>query len=107
VHIDNQTAGGILLFFLILIIGTGYRKRSRYIRARDKRLTEARHALEWDRNPETRDKPYRRKQFEIDHRVPYSRGGSNKAHNLKLIPKKENRRKGAKMPSLWDRFWDS
>ena len=33
---------------------------------------------------------------EVDHKVPLSRGGSNSRHNLRVVSRRTNRRKGAK-----------
>jgi hypothetical protein len=45
---------------------------------------------------------YDPKQHDIDHVVPFSRGGSHSEENLRVLPKKDNRRKGAKMPRFRD-----
>lgn len=104
---DQHTAAWIFFIVLLLVILRQRRhSRSRYISAHDKRVAEAKHALDWETNPETRGKPYRRKNYHIDHFVPHVRGGSNRARNLRLIRKEENLRKGAKMPTLWERFWN-
>jgi CRISPR/Cas system Type II protein with McrA/HNH and RuvC-like nuclease domain len=44
------------------------------------------------------------RDYEFDHYVPFSKGGSSDPDNIRIIPKKENRKKGAKMPSFFDRF---
>ena len=33
---------------------------------------------------------------EVDHKIPLSKGGSNKRSNLRLVSRRTNRRKGAK-----------
>ncbi|MGH6887636.1 MAG: HNH endonuclease [Rhizomicrobium sp.] len=38
----------------------------------------------------------------IDHIWPFSRGGSHTTDNLRVIHRKQNLRKGAKRPRLWD-----
>jgi hypothetical protein len=38
----------------------------------------------------------------IDHIWPFSKGGSHTPDNLRVIAKKENLRKGAKRPRVWD-----
>lgn len=40
----------------------------------------------------------------IDHIVPFSRGGDNSPENLRVVDKKQNLRRGAKMPKLRDFF---
>ena len=38
----------------------------------------------------------------IDHIVPYSRGGDHSVANLRVLPKKDNLRRGARMPTFDD-----
>ncbi len=47
--------------------------------------------LEWDPG-----------KYHIDHVVPFSRGGDHSARNLRVIERKQNLRKGARMPRLRD-----
>lgn len=51
----------------------------------------------------TLDWLYNPKKHEIDHVVPWSRGGGNEADNLKVIPKARNRAKSNRSP-WWDIF---
>ncbi len=44
---------------------------------------------------------YNSRDLEIDHVVPFSKGGSSTEDNLRVIPRRENRAKGAKSP-WWD-----
>ena len=94
----NETA--LLIFFVavILILLARPRKRSRAIPAKSKRLAWAKFYGEFYSNPANADKPLRKKDYEFDHIVPFSRGGSHDPENIRVIPKKDNRRKGAKMP---------
>jgi 5-methylcytosine-specific restriction endonuclease McrA len=71
--------------------------RSRYIPVRTKREVIA----EFEAN--TGEK-YNRRKHELDHRWPYSRGGSNTADNLRVVSRARNRRKGAKRPKPADWF---
>lgn len=41
-------------------------------------------------------------KYHIDHHVPYSRGGDHSVRNLRVIEKRKNLRKGAKMPGFRD-----
>lgn len=70
-------------------------KRSRYIPTKVRREVVARHRKrtgeEFDPN-----------EHELDHIVPFSKGGSHSAENLRVLPKKVNRQRGAKMPGLKD-----
>jgi hypothetical protein len=43
---------------------------------------------------------YDSKKHHIDHRWPFSRGGSNTADNLRVISKEKNLKKGAKRPRM-------
>ena len=47
---------------------------------------------------------YDPKQDELDHRVPFSRFGGHTEDNLRVVPRKVNRKKGAKMPKLGELF---
>lgn len=71
------------------------RKRSRYVRAAERRKVIAQHELS--------GKKFRKGKDELDHEIPVSRGGSSTADNLRVVSRKENRRKGAKSP-WWDVF---
>jgi hypothetical protein len=44
------------------------------------------------------------RQYHIDHRVPFSRGGDHSMANLRVKPKEENLAKGARMPRFRDLF---
>jgi predicted membrane channel-forming protein YqfA (hemolysin III family) len=68
------------------------RPRSRHIPSSVKRKVIERHLR--------RKADYDPKEHHIDHIWPHSRGGSNSADNLRVIPRVENLRKGAKIPRL-------
>lgn len=42
------------------------------------------------------------KLHDLDHIVPFSKGGDHSVENLRVLPKAENRRRGARMPKLRD-----
>lgn len=82
--------------FAALVLGEYFRpKHSRYIRTRDRRRAIA----EFERSGEK----YNPRKHEIDHVVPYSRGGGNTSDNLKVIAKAKNRAKSDRSP-WWDVF---
>src|SRR5262249_9561611 len=57
-----------------------------------------------DRDLTSKGKEWNPKEYEIDHKVPFSKGGSHTPDNLRAIPKKQNRRKGAKNPGFFEIF---
>jgi len=86
----------LIAFVAAIVLSAKFRPRhSRYIRARDRRRAIA----EFERTGER----YNSKKHEIDHVVPYSRGGGNTADNLKVIAKAKNRAKSDR-PPWWDVF---
>jgi HNH endonuclease len=86
----------LLAFVVALLLSDKFRPRhSRYISRRDRRKAIA----EFERSGERYDS----KKHEIDHVVPYSRGGGNTADNLKVIAKAKNRAKSDR-PPWWDVF---
>jgi hypothetical protein len=44
------------------------------------------------------------KRHDIDHIVPFSKGGDHSEENLRVMPRSENRRRGAGMPKFKDFF---
>jgi hypothetical protein len=68
-------------------------KRSRYIPTSVRRKVIAR---------DLKGERYDSRKHHIDHRWPFSRGGSHTADNLRVISKKANLCKGAKKPGLRD-----
>lgn len=69
-------------------------RRGRYIPKSVKKQVIARFEAETGQT-------FNRRIHEIDHEVPFSKGGSNTADNLRVVKKRKNRSKGAK--SAW---WD-
>jgi 5-methylcytosine-specific restriction endonuclease McrA len=92
---NDQTLGLLVVLFLALII-LGQKKRTRYIPAKSKRLAWARFYQEFYRNPANKGKKLRKKDYEFDHIIPFSKGGTNDPENIRVLLKKESRRKGAK-----------
>jgi hypothetical protein len=82
----------LVIAFLLLISRRG--RRSRYIPVKSKRLAQAELFKKHYSDPETTTKPLRLRNYEYDHKHPYSRGGSADPENIALITRKENRRKG-------------
>ena len=97
-QVGNSDPGILLLilaiFFFLLIARR--RRRSRYIPAKSKRLAQARLIQKHYSDPQTATKPLRLRDYEYDHKRPFSRGGSADPENIELIKRKENRRKGNK-----------
>jgi HNH endonuclease len=46
--------------------------------------------------------PFDPSLHQLDHIVPFSKGGDHSVQNLRVVPKQENLRRGAKMPRLRD-----
>ena len=77
-----------------LLADTQFRRRSRYIPRSAKRKAIARFELETG-------KKYNPRKHELDHVIPFSKGGSNTGDNLRVVSRRENRSKGTKSP-WWD-----
>jgi hypothetical protein len=105
-RIGSQPRPGELIFVLLVLIVLfgikGRRKRSRYIPVRTRRLADADFIQRWYSDPNTREKRLRRSDYHYDHRWPFSKGGSHNPSNVRVISKKENLRKGAKIPGPFD-----
>ena len=75
-----------------LVVDSRTRKRTRRIRSSVRRAVIERDLI-------TGEDP---RDYHLDHRMPFSRGGSNTVDNLRLLPKRENLRKGRRLPRLRD-----
>ena len=87
--VDGAVMGFLAIAFL-------RRKRSRHIPASVKRAVIAR---------DLKGKKYDSRKHHIDHKWAFARGGSHTTDNLRVIGKKENLKKGARRPGLWDMFF--
>jgi hypothetical protein len=96
----GTNSGGALIFIFLaiflLLLMSKRRRRSRYIPVKSKRLAQAELYKKHYSDPKTATKPLRVRDFEYDHKHPFSRGGSADPENIQLITRKENRRKGNK-----------
>lgn len=80
---------------LAAVVVDGFmRRRSRYIPRSERRKAIARFEA-------ATGKRFNSRIHEFDHVVPFSKGGSGTADNLRVVRREENRSKGAKSP-WWD-----
>lgn len=91
----QSNANGITLLSLIVLIAA-LPKRRRYLRVSERRKAIARFELETG-------KKYNPRKHDLDHEIPFSRGGNNSADNLRVKGRRENRKKGARS-TWWDVF---
>jgi len=88
---QEQIIAGVVAFvFFVRVQG---KRRTRYIPKATRRAV-----IERDLKGEKFDP----KKHHVDHVWPFSRGGSHTTDNLRVIEKKKNLRKGAKLPRLRD-----
>lgn len=92
---NDQTLWALLIVLLVLIV-LSQGKRTRHIPTKSRRLAWAKFHQEFYRNPANAGKKLRMKDYEFDHIVPFSKGGTHDPENIQILSKKENRRKGAK-----------
>ncbi len=90
---ETAFLGGVIA---ALVLNGFVPNRSRYIPKSERRMAIGRF------ESETRQK-YDPQLHDLDHIVPFSKGGSNTADNLRVTTQRENRSKGAKSP-WWDLF---
>lgn len=88
-----QTLGISMAVGLLPLVLVRRPKQSRYIPSRVKRAV-----LERD----LRGERYDSKHHHLDHIVPYSKGGDTSVENLRVLSRKANLQKGAKMPQVKD-----
>lgn len=93
---DSKTALIVAIFAELIVIQRTRPRRTRYVSRMEKRKVVER----FERQTGQR---YNSKKHHIDHVVPYSRGGGNRADNLRIRTKEENLAKSAKSP-WWDVF---
>lgn len=98
----DDTTLAVIFIAVALLLLTGNRKRSRHIPAKSKRLAQAKLFQEFYLDPGNEGKKLHLRDYEYDHHEPFARGGSHDPRNIRLIPKKENRRKGARRPGLFE-----
>ncbi|MEK6815850.1 MAG: HNH endonuclease signature motif containing protein [Nitrospirota bacterium] len=84
----------VLVFFMVLADKLVPRQRSRHVRRVERRKAIATFERETGQK-------YSPRRHDIDHVVPFSRGGNNTAENLRVLPRSQNRSKGARSP-WWD-----
>jgi hypothetical protein len=90
---ENSVVAGVVA---AVVVDQFIPKRSRHIRKQERRRAIARFEVE------TRER-YNPKLHDLDHTVPFSKGGSSTADNLRVTTRRKNRSKGAKSP-WWDPF---
>ncbi len=98
-------SGGLVIVVAVVVailLLAPRKARSRSIPVRSKRIALAKFYLEHYSDSERRKKKRLNiRDYEFDHITPFSRGGTHAPDNIRVIPRKENRKKGAKMP--WER----
>lgn len=90
---DQGVAVGFIVGILVMVFGSS---RSRYIPAKERRRAIARYELETG-------KKYNSRKHDLDHEIPFSKGGNSNAENLRVTDRRKNRSKGAQS-AWWDVF---
>jgi hypothetical protein len=97
VHIGRPPIESLLEGILAgFVVNQMQPRRSRHIPASVRRRKIAEYELRTG-------KKFNPRKHELDHGIPFSRGGSHTADNLSVMEKRRNRSKGAKSP-WWDLF---
>jgi hypothetical protein len=95
IQASGQPAEGILAGLVAGLIADRFiAKRSRHVRNSERRKAIRR----FESSTGTK---YDRRRHDLHHDVAFSSGGSNTADNLRVLPRGENRRRGARAP-WWD-----
>ncbi|MBI2818725.1 MAG: HNH endonuclease [Acidobacteria bacterium] len=95
----------VLAIVVFCVLAAMYKpKRSRYIPKKSRDLAKARYIQQFYSDPKNKGKRPCLKGMEYDHYVPFSAGGTHDPDNIRLVPRKENRAKGAKDPQAADRI---
>ena len=101
---DTNTALVVIIGVLVLLAVLRGPKRPRYIPKKSRELAKAKFVQEFYSDPKNKGKRLPWKKLEYDHYVPFSDGGTHEPENIRLIPRKENRSKGAENPQSQDRM---
>jgi hypothetical protein len=91
--IQGQSGEGVGIFFGAIAFGM-FPKRSRHIPSQVKKHVVGAYSKG--------GRKYDSREHHLDHIVPFSKGGSHTPDNLRVVPKKRNLKKGAKMPTPAD-----
>ena len=89
---QSAVIAGFVGWFGIAIFGA---KRSRRIPSSVRRFVIAR---------DLKGKKFDGRKHHLDHRMPFARGGSHTADNLRVVDRRRNLKKGKKWPGLRDWF---
>jgi len=95
-HVPKGQAAVIGVIGGVLVVAVS-KPRGRRITAKDRRRAIARYELETG-------KKYNSRKHDLDHEIPFSRGGNNTAENLRVQTRGKNRSRGARRSAWWDVF---
>ena len=91
---NGPPAWGIIIFSVFVVYKARPSQSNRRIPADVRRRVIA----NWQRKS---GEKFNSREYELDHVVPFSRGGGHTLDNLRVIEKRKNRSKGARVP-WWD-----